>query len=439
MKRVVVALVCGTLLFPTTNANSDSVRMSVDPNIPQSASIVDCTLPKQLDCIESISVQYKDGTTIVPALLNHVLPRSVDASGQSLEQNTRYFSYPSGGKSGKVKRFSVLTSMNTPTYKLGGNPFPNIWVYVYPELSPGETSPNARNCDHIRIETCMNGLSLNPEDKFVITLRTSWFKPVAIGGEGIDLDINYQKIPTGGTRWKLSGKRYMGSGFWSGDDLRKSATPEGDDMKSDFISTGLYFVLDHAGKTPSESLWDPSCADKGFTFTTSNAPMAGQLYWDYSKQSLVLNMYGPHLDPVGKPNLGFARTRIHKAWLECRFPGNTLDTANKVVVEIIDQSGVAQIATTSVSTTSDSIYISASGFHFSSPTLIAKADKSAGSTPLSSLNLIADYWPTSDGKSDKTSSADKLATKITITCIKGKTIKKVSGVKPMCPSGYKKK
>lgn len=33
----------------------------------------------------------------------------------------------------------------------------------------------------------------------------------------------------------------------------------------------------------------------------------------------------------------------------------------------------------------------------------------------------------------------KKATKTTITCVKGKTTKKVTGVKPKCPSGYKKK
>jgi hypothetical protein len=42
--------------------------------------------------------------------------------------------------------------------------------------------------------------------------------------------------------------------------------------------------------------------------------------------------------------------------------------------------------------------------------------------------------------------ADKLAAakaaalkKITITCIKGKSVKKVTAVKPVCPKGYKKK
>jgi len=31
------------------------------------------------------------------------------------------------------------------------------------------------------------------------------------------------------------------------------------------------------------------------------------------------------------------------------------------------------------------------------------------------------------------------AKKITITCVKGKTIKKVTAIKPTCPTGYKKK
>jgi hypothetical protein len=29
--------------------------------------------------------------------------------------------------------------------------------------------------------------------------------------------------------------------------------------------------------------------------------------------------------------------------------------------------------------------------------------------------------------------------KITITCIKGKSIKKVTGINPVCPKGYKRK
>ncbi len=32
-----------------------------------------------------------------------------------------------------------------------------------------------------------------------------------------------------------------------------------------------------------------------------------------------------------------------------------------------------------------------------------------------------------------------VAKKVTITCVKGKTVKKVTAVKPVCPGGFKKK
>jgi hypothetical protein len=35
--------------------------------------------------------------------------------------------------------------------------------------------------------------------------------------------------------------------------------------------------------------------------------------------------------------------------------------------------------------------------------------------------------------------AQVLPKKKTITCVKGKTVKKVTAVKPACPTGYKKK
>jgi predicted ribosome-associated RNA-binding protein Tma20 len=33
----------------------------------------------------------------------------------------------------------------------------------------------------------------------------------------------------------------------------------------------------------------------------------------------------------------------------------------------------------------------------------------------------------------------KVSKAVTITCIKGKLIKKISGIKPLCPTGYSKK
>jgi hypothetical protein len=47
--------------------------------------------------------------------------------------------------------------------------------------------------------------------------------------------------------------------------------------------------------------------------------------------------------------------------------------------------------------------------------------------------------PTPTPTPTPTASAKPVVKKITITCIKGKTSKKVTAIKPKCPTGYKKK
>jgi len=48
--------------------------------------------------------------------------------------------------------------------------------------------------------------------------------------------------------------------------------------------------------------------------------------------------------------------------------------------------------------------------------------------------------PTATPVTDPAPSAKPaVAKKVTITCVKGKTVKKVTAVKPVCPGGFKKK
>jgi hypothetical protein len=47
--------------------------------------------------------------------------------------------------------------------------------------------------------------------------------------------------------------------------------------------------------------------------------------------------------------------------------------------------------------------------------------------------------PTPSASVTPTPSAKPVVKKTTITCIKGKTSKKVTAVNPKCPAGYKKK
>jgi hypothetical protein len=85
-------------------------------------------------------------------------------------------------------------------------------------------------------------------------------------------------------------------------------------------------------------------------------------------------------------------------------------------ISVIDNDGVTTTATKLVSERDGWLRIAAYGFGFSSPTIkvTLTQDAQAASTPATSTK------------------------KTTITCKKGKLVKKVTALKPTCPKGYKK-
>jgi hypothetical protein len=133
------------------------------------------------------------------------------------------------------------------------------------------------------------------------------------------------------------------------------------------------------------------------------------------------------LTPVGTLNKGFFKVIFHKAWLDCRFPGNTLSTAAELKISIIDEAGTPQVAVTNVKMKNEIVEIYASGFHYSSPRVeVARKGDKTVSLKLKSAGY-SDSW-------------QELVTlkKMTITCVKGKVKKQVTATKPNCPTGYKK-
>ena len=94
-------------------------------------------------------------------------------------------------------------------------------------------------------------------------------------------------------------------------------------------------------------------------------------------------------------------------------------------IEVVNESGVNQIATTTVKEKAGWLYLSAKNFTFSSPTVRVKltqeVDKPVAAPSASSTTPVA------------------AVNKTTIICVKGKTSKKVTAIKPVCPTGFKKK
>ncbi len=93
------------------------------------------------------------------------------------------------------------------------------------------------------------------------------------------------------------------------------------------------------------------------------------------------------------------------------------------------ENGEANTATTVINEKNGWFKLGAYGFTFSSPTVRVKLTQDAEATaPMPTPSPTA-----------SASAAPVAAKKTSITCVKGKTSKKVTAVNPACPKGYKKK
>jgi len=161
----------------------------------------------------------------------------------------------------------------------------------------------------------------------------------------------------------------------------------------------------------------------GIVTTNAGMYVSSPPTFNKESQSLDYKVTSPHFNEVGKANVGNYNLVIGSEAARCIY-GFTKAPIS-ATVSIISADGTAQVATTTVNEKNGWIYLSANGFSYSAPTVRVKLTQEAEKP-------VAVATPTPTAK-------PAVAKKTTITCVKGKTSKKVTAVKPVCPSGYKKK
>lgn len=164
-----------------------------------------------------------------------------------------------------------------------------------------------------------------------------------------------------------------------------------------------------------------SCTQKGFLgFVGSNAlTYASELpVFDARVGTLNYQVASPHYMPTGKEFTGLYSMVLDQKYSRCIWKLG--EGSISATVSVLSETGQAKIATSSVKMDDNFVRFQATGFTFSKPTLQVKLTqvKPVSATP------------------SKNASAPKSST---ITCIKGRTIKKVTAVNPKCPVGYTKK
>jgi hypothetical protein len=146
--------------------------------------------------------------------------------------------------------------------------------------------------------------------------------------------------------------------------------------------------------------------------------------FDRDNQQIVVKVGNVHFDEFGNEIQG---------WMELKVKGNRardwwgIDpaiAAGYAKVEVSYQDGTKKVATVSANydAKNDWINLRAYGFTYSSPQL-----------------AVSFKAPPQEVKQPAQATKTVPAKKTTITCVKGKVTKKVTAVKPKCPTGYKKK
>jgi len=153
---------------------------------------------------------------------------------------------------------------------------------------------------------------------------------------------------------------------------------------------------------------------QGAVFSNATMFQTSPPEWDATNNAFTFKVASPHLDEKGVANKGFYTLYIPTEMAKCRWGESS--SSGKAEIQVVNANGTTSVTTVAATTEDGNLRFNISGFGYSSPTIKIRMGKDikAPVSEVASKNSIA------------------------IKCVKGKTVKKVVGVKPVCPSGYKK-
>lgn len=178
-----------------------------------------------------------------------------------------------------------------------------------------------------------------------------------------------------------------------------------------------------------------SCVKKGagvqgVVATNASAYEATAPTYDKATGTLNYRVAAPHYAPDGKTeNVGTYGLSMSTSLIKCMYGVDQLPSSASIAITSSD--GKERVSTVALQQIGNWVHLSADNFTFSSPTLKIKLNQSANSSSAAPSN--------SSQPSESAAPAKAASPRISITCIKGKVTKKVTGSAPKCPTGFKKR
>lgn len=367
------------------------------------------------------------------------------------------------------------TSENEPDEDCDADSGPGFYVTDYSDDEPviglaSRVSNSTYDCLVLAERQCARRHAFLQDSRFYLTVKlsnspTGWLhgrvsQPLVVvntlSGGGLEIDVaattvrtpvvatsmRWAELPeplreayraTGGFQGAPAGTRNRQT-FESGPEIRNAISAPA--SYSTVGMTELLAWLPHIGdkSTADISRWTlrsmsdgelagaSSCFTNrnqlnGLLMTNATQYSAGPPSFDRVTGSLEYKVAAPHYTSSGSAFLGTYDLLMRSTVARCLY-GFTNAPLN-VSISVVDNDGGSSVATKVVSERDGWLRIAAYGFGFSAPTIKVQMTQ----------EVVSVKKPSDSAKKRRT----------TISCSKGKSIRKVTGVKPTCPKGWKPK
>ncbi len=242
-------------------------------------------------------------------------------------------------------------------------------------------------------------------------------------------DGNYERVlAQPSSAWSGANSSASGfAGFAAYEPFLKPSQSQGERWLISSMTLGLVFGAQSTTGTNASCLAN---AGKVLGIVTTNSMIYSPGPPELKDGALSYKVAGLHKDFNGEVFKGTYDLAMRSETARCIYGFSNAPIRASVSVLSSDGS-TNDIASELVTEKNGWMTLSAKNFTFSSPTIRIK---------LSQSEKISPSEPAAQAKSEPAAQANNNSAKFkVIVCTKGKTIKKVSGTNPKCPSGFKKK
>jgi len=404
------------------------VLASVEPaqaalNVPKTSWPI-CSTARTSYCVESVTITSAGGV-VLP--LTWVADGQVLAASESATVSTDTATVTTDTSTVVAPTIPTVatgrslsgrwTSLDWSTNGLDSLGFGGLFVdaktanefvnHVFIDVLPTYTNAEKKVKVATQVDKPAYAVSMDPDTYISVVVKTGEIKPGVLVGVGTNFSGDYSSA-NGLSTIKFSGSPVTVAL------AAKSADCSGETgvAKANLRQFQAMLFINNEG----QSAFGVEGTSGDMVVSSNGVCDLGTPVWNAENKEFAWTAAAPHFAADGvTPNMGFYKAVIPAADAKLLWGlENANDAVKALSVQVITEGIGSTAAASTIGVKNGKIIIDVSGFGYSRPKLKIALKKS---------------WKPATAMLNKT----------TITCLMGKSVKKITAVKPTCPKGYKKK